>query len=51
MKNKNENGQGDSALREEEENISRIKAKIRAFLESEREFPNPSDRHPFYAAE
>jgi hypothetical protein len=43
--------QGDSALREEEINLMRIAAKISAFLKEPREFPNPSDYHPSYAAE
>jgi hypothetical protein len=51
MNELNENGQGDSALQDEEVNLARIAARIRAFLESRREGENPSDYHPFYAAE
>jgi hypothetical protein len=51
MNAQTENEQGQCALHEEEIDLMRIAARIRAFLESPREFPNPSDYHPFYAAE
>ena len=51
MNEQTENEQGQCALHEEEVNLMRIAARITAFLKERREFPNPSDYHPFYAAE
>jgi hypothetical protein len=51
MNEQTENEQGQCALHEEEIDLMRIAARITAFLKERREFPNPSDYHPFYAAE